>query len=293
MSTRMSIDSGESLHWVFSDLQFLQAGSDGMPLQNAVDDILEQGLPLRSVWLLGDIAYGTNAANLREATIVIPKQLARINAPVYYILGNHEIDCFWHTQIVMPPLYGQVRDNDQWHVPELDQFYFTETFDETLVVFMGDHIAKDGRWATSGGDCASEFYPYSASDYQQLRKTIVAHDGPVITASHYSLPGGQRPSKLLQELLPLPKNVRTHLYGHAHIGDLIWNKERPWQRENPIEGSDIRQYNISALEPERSPGSHSAILTLGTDGPMRLRIRCSQKKQWVEEFLLPASLKTL
>lgn len=289
----MNTDSGESLHWVFSDLQFLHAGSDGMPLQNAVDDILEQGLPLRSVWLLGDIAYGTNAASLREATMVIPKQLARVNAPVYYILGNHEIDYFWHTQIVMPPLYGQVRDNDQWHVPELDRFYFTETFDETLVVFMGDHIAKDGRWATSGGDCASEFYPYSAADYQQLRNKMAAHNGPVVMASHYALPGGQRASKLLRHLLPLPENVRTHLYGHAHIGDLIWNKERPWQRENPVEGSSIRQFNISALEPERSPGSHSAILTLGPNGPRRLRIRCSQKKQWVEEFLLPAPSETL
>lgn len=284
----MNANSGESLHWVFSDLQFLQAGSDGMALQNAVDDILEQALPLRSVWLLGDIAYGVNSENLQKATAVIPKQLSRINAPVYYILGNHEIDYFWQTQIVTPPLYGQVRGNSQWRVPELDSFHFSETFDETLVVFMGDHIAQDGKWASSSGDCRSEFYPWSGADYQRLRQQMAAHDGPVVIASHYALPGGQRPSKLLRHLLPLPENVKTHLHGHAHIGDLIWNKECPWQRDNPVEGSTIRQFNISALEPERSPGSHSAILALGPNGPRRLRIRCSQKKQWVEEFLLPA-----
>jgi hypothetical protein len=78
--------------------------------------------------------------------------------------------------------------------------------------------------------------------------------------------------------------VRLHLHGHAHIGDLVWNKENPWQRENPITGDARKQFNISALETARTPGSHSALLELYSDGAIKLRIRCHLEKKWVEEF---------
>ncbi len=47
-------------------------------------------------------------------------------------------------------------------------------------------------------------------------------------ASHYAFPGGQKPSALQAQLLPLPANVRALLRGHPHIGDLKWNKDDPW-----------------------------------------------------------------
>jgi hypothetical protein len=111
------------------------------------------------------------------------------------------------------------------------------------------------------------------------------HGGPVIIASHYALPGGQRPNARLAELLPLPPNVSLFLHGHAHIGDTVFNAENPWQRANPISGETRLQYNISALESWRSPGSHSAILDLVDGVPERLRIRCHEKQEWVEEFV--------
>lgn len=284
----------QTRHWIFSDLQFAQTKNNETALVAAVDDMCETGLPLDSVWLLGDIAYGVDAKKLERAAQIIPRQLERLGCPVYYVMGNHEMDFLRVTGQVSFPLHAQALVNPQWHVAEIDSFYFTEIFGNTLVVFMGDHAAKDGSWFVShGGVPKINSYPYSLEDYETLRRKISAYEGPVVVASHYALSGNQRPSPLLHYLLPLPKNVRAHLHGHAHIGDLVWNKENPWLRKNHIEGSNYHQFNISALEPERSPGSHSAILTLGTDGPIRLRIRCSKKKQWIEEFLLPASSKTL
>lgn len=277
-------------HWIFSDLQFAQEESDGTTLPKAVDDMLELELPLDSAWLLGDIAYGSDAEKLQHAARVIPAQLARLGVPVYYVMGNHEIDHLRTTKNVCFPLHEQALTNPQWHVAELDDFYFTEIFGDTLVVFMGDHAAKDGSWFISHGSSSNQkAYPHSPSAYEQLRKKIAAYGGPVVIASHYAF-AGQRPSELLNALLPLPANVMLHLHGHAHIGDMIWNKENPWQRNNPIKGSAIRQINISAMETERSPGSHSAILSLGPNGPERLRIRCSAEKRWTEDFTFPLPL---
>ncbi len=113
-------------------------------------------------------------------------------------------------------------------------------------------------------------------------------DGPVAIASHYALPGGQKPSGLMARLLPLPENVKLMLHGHAHIGDLVWNKDNPWQRDNPVEGHALRQFNISALETLRSPGSHSAVLGLSPSGLFSLRIRCHQERAWLDSFPLGA-----
>lgn len=279
----------ETQHWIFSDLQFGQDGSDGGTLARAVDDILGEGIKLDSAWLLGDIAYGPNPEIMHRAAEEIPAQMERLGVAVYYVMGNHEMDHLRGEGRVLFPLHAQARANPRWHAAAVDEFYFTENFGGTLVVFMGDHAAKDGSWLVShGGPSDAGVYPHTAGAYAALRKKIIEHGGPVVTASHYALDGGgQRPSELLDALLPLPANVTLHVHGHAHIGDTIWNKGNPWRRNNPIRDSAVRQINISAMEEERSPGSHSAVLTLGPQGPERLRIRCSGEKRWVEDYAFP------
>ena len=90
---------------------------------------------------------------------------------------------------------------------------------------------KDGSWWASYGEVYGDGYPYCSDSYDKLRSLICNYKGSIITASHYAFPGRQRPNDLIKQLFPLPGNVRFHLYVHAHIGDMVWNKECPWQRE--------------------------------------------------------------
>jgi hypothetical protein len=167
----------------------------------------------------------------------------------------------------------------------LEDFYFLRRFGNCLVVFLGDHAnPAGGWWTTHGGVRDGESYPHGASSYAALSRRLGEWDGPVIVASHYAFPGGQKPSPLQALLLPLPDNVRAVLHGHAHIGDLTWNKDDPWERLHAVTGQAFPQFNVSALEPDRSPGSHSALLEIRPTGAMTLHIRCHEKKEWVDRF---------
>ncbi len=264
----------------------------GKLLTAAVDDLLDLDLDLAATWCLGDALCGGEEAALEEVAAASIQQLARLDVPVCYVMGNHEMDLKRRHNLDRYPLYERARDHAQWHtMPTLSDFYFARRCFNTLVIFMGDHAAADGQWWTSHGriEDDAEAYPHTPPQYRALRDRIAAHQGPVLTVSHYAYPGGQRPSELMRRLLPLPGNVCLHMYGHAHIGDLVHNKEKPWQRDNPVENQALRQFNISALETRRSPGSHSAILEFGPQGPTRLRIRCHLERRWTETFdLTPA-----
>lgn len=271
--------------WVHSDLQLAKPEQAEVTLATAVDDLLELAIPLDAVWCLGDAHCGCNETELDAVAKINIAQLRRLNAPVYYVMGNHEMDLI-AGGVQRLPLHELASRDAKWHTAALDEFYFCAQFGEFLVVFMGDHAATDGSWWTQHSYANGENYPHTPDSYQNLRQLMQEHSGPVIIASHYALPGGQRPGPLMEQLLPLPENVVVHLHGHAHIGDLVWNKERPWQRENPITGDSRKQFNISALESVRSPGSHSALLELYANGAVALNIRCHLKKQWIEKFFI-------
>lgn len=160
---------------------------------------------------------------------------------------------------------------------------------DSLAVFMGDHAALDGEWFTTHGGVSGqtpERYPHGPESYTRLSQALADFGGPVVTAAHYALAGGQKPSGLMNRLLPLPANVKLVLHGHAHSGDLVWNKDNPWKRNNPVTGQALRQFNVSALESVRSPGSHSAVLEISPIGPASLRIRCHQKREWETTYPL-------
>lgn len=270
--------------WVHSDLQLAEPEEAEVILSTAVNDLLELDIPLDAVWCLGDAHCGTNEANLQTVAATNIAQLHRLQAPVYYVMGNHEMDLRGSKNILRYPLHDLAMDNSDWHMAALDEPYFCAEFNGFLAVLMSDHAAFDGSWWTSHGYINGERYPHTPDSYEKLRCLIRDYNGPVVIASHYAFPGGQRPSALMELLQPLPENVRLHLYGHAHIGDLVWNKERPWQRENPITDEKIKQFNISALESKRSPGSHSALMELHADGSVKLRIRCHLEKKWLDVF---------
>lgn len=283
-STEPRATDGVARIWVHSDLQLAEPKQAEVILSTAVDDLLELGISLDAVWCLGDAHCGTNEENLQLVAATNIAQLKRLNAPVYYVMGNHEMDLRNAKKVLRFPLYDLAVNNPDWHVTVLDELYFCAEFNGFLVVFLSDHAALDGSWWTAHGYVNGEGYPYLADSYERLRCLMRDHNGPVIMASHYAFPGGQRPSDLMKQFFPLPENFRLHLYGHAHIGDLVWNKEDPWVREHPITGQPQKQFNISALESLRSPGSHSALLELHADGAIEMRIRCHLEKKWVEYF---------
>lgn len=276
--------------WVISDIQQSEPADALGTLSAAVDDVLAERLEFDAVWCLGDALRGSDLGALEAVADIFIRQLARLNLPVCYLLGNHDVDLKRIDDADRHPLWERARAEANWHVAErLDDFFFARRIGGTLAVFMGDHAASGGEWFTTHGGVggrARERYPHDAASYARLSRAMAEFGGPVVVASHYALPGGQKPSGLMGRLLPLPANVKLVMHGHAHIGDLVWNKDNPWQRDNPVEGQALRQFNVSALETVRSPGSHSAVLEIDAGGPGSLRIRCHQKREWTETFAL-------
>jgi len=205
-------------------------------------------------------------------------------------MGNHDMDLRRTSHLNRFPLFERASQEANWHTAEkLEANFFARRMGNCLVFFLGDHADPEGSWFTTHGGVsgrAPQSYPHSPESYTQLSRAKGEYPGLVIVCSHYALPGGQKPSSLMAQMLPLPANVCLCLHGHAHIGDLVWNKANPWQRHNPVPGHQLNQINISALETTRSPGSHSAFLEIGLGGPIRLRIRCHVERKWVETFQL-------
>lgn len=276
--------------WVISDIQQSEPADALAMLSAAIDDILATRLKLDGVWCLGDALRGADEAALEQVADIFIRQLARLNLPVCYLLGNHDVDLKRASDKDRHPLWERARAEAGWHTMErLDDFFFARRVGSCLAVFMGDHAAPAGDWFTTHGGVSGrnpERYPHDQASYTRLSQAMAAFEGPVVIASHYALPGGQKPSGLMGRLLPLPANVKLVMHGHAHIGDLVWNKDNPWERNNPVSGHSIRQFNVSALESVRSPGSHSAILDIGPGGPIDLRIRCHQTRKWLDVFPL-------
>lgn len=274
--------------WVISDIQQSEPADAAATLAAAVDDILATEPELDAVWCLGDALRGAELGKLEEVADIFIRQLERLDRPVCYLLGNHDVDLKRLTDADRHPLRERALARPDWHVAgRLDDFFFARRIAGNLVIFMGDHGHAGGDWFTTHGGAsgrAPERYPHDEAAYTRLSRAMAEFAGPVIVASHYALPGGQKPSPLMARLLPLPDNVKLVMHGHAHIGDLVWNKLNPWQRNNPVEGQPLRQFNVSALETVRSPGSHSAVLEIDAGGPRALRIRCHQRREWAETF---------
>lgn len=274
--------------WMMSDLQLRSVQEAQTVLGQTVNDMQGLGLPLDAIWCLGDVLQGADLAGLEATAVEVVNTFEQLGLPVWFLMGNHDMD-LQRRHINRHPLYEAIQGRADWHSnPKLSDMHFTADWAGYRVHFLGDHAAEDGSWFTSHDKVAgnSALYPYGSEAFSCLKQQISDCGKPVLMASHYAFPGGPRWGQLHQALVPLPDNVRGAFFGHAHVGDPVWNPDAIWQRQFRIENQDITQYNISAVESIRSPGSHSAVLLAGSAGELELRVRCHLERDWVATFQL-------
>lgn len=273
--------------WLISDLQQSVPAQAERCMTCATADFLALGMPVDAVCYLGDSVEGHDEARLRAMTEMQLREMRKVASPVYYVPGNHDFDYFRHHQPVLTrmviPFIDRVREDPQWHVsPRMDALYFEADFGDFAVVFLPDHAAEDGAWFTSHGvvrgDAAA--YPYTYIDYRDLCAHIASLGKPVFTMSHYNLPGGNREAPLLEQLLPLPKNLFLHFCGHAHIGDKAWAGHNAHRKIAGVDDHAVVQVNVSSLEEGRGSAIRSVFLEWYEDGSAGVLFRNHSLRRW-------------
>lgn len=283
--------------WICSDLQQSQPDNARRCMTVAVDDILALGLPLDAVCYLGDATEGDDLAFLADMTAMQVAQFARLQTPVYYALGNHDFDCNWIGKpgdpLVMP-FYEAIRARPDWHtIPSLDQTHFSVDMGAFALMFLSDHGDPGGTWYTTMGEKrrSADAYPYGPDHFQAISEEIRALQKPVFTLSHYAFPGGNRPTPLMAQLLPLPENVRMHFYGHAHIGDDVFAGEDCFRKIACVNGQPIVQVDVASLENIRGNSIKSVLLETYADGDFCVLFRNHSAGCWDEAYWAGAPQK--
>lgn len=271
--------------WLISDLQQSVPRQAEDCMTRAVADFLDLGMPVDAVCYLGDSVEGHDLARIRAMTAMQIRELAKIPAPVYYAPGNHDFDYFRRVQPerMVIPFIDEVRRHPQWRLaPSMTDMAFAADFGPFAVVFLPDHAAPDGSWFTSHGVIRGdvEAYPYTYDDWRDLAADIGRMGKPVITMSHYNLPGGNREAPLYGYLLPLPENILLHVYGHAHIGDAAWAGVNCHRKLCGVDGHTVVQANIASLECYRGSAIRSAFLEYYDDGSVGILFRNHSLLRW-------------
>lgn len=278
--------------WLISDLQQSQPAEARRCLSAALDDFVSLDLPPEQIWYLGDAVEGNRLDLLEEMAGMQVEKLSALRAPVRYVLGNHDFDHLRdnHFESQRHALFRDaVLKVPGWKTIEpIDQFYYFDTIGPFTILFLSDHADPAGRWYTTHGEVRgdSASYPYTAADYQNLRDQIARIQGPVITCSHYAFAGGNRPSDLMDQMFPLPANLRLHLYAHAHIGDAAWAGKDLYRKIACIDNHPIIQADIASLEDTRGSAIRSAVLEIYEDDSLALYFRNHSTRRWEDLLVL-------
>jgi len=276
--------------WIFSDLQQVLPDMAEDCLLRALKDMNSLDAGLSHLWYLGDAMEGKDPERVDAMTRMQVDHLSTLGLPLRFVMGNHDLDC---TTPLPPgstpvlPVWEAFRKVNGWKTTKTPQeFYFTESYGETLTVFLSDHVAADNRWFATqqgvrGEDPAS--YPWTLADYQRLRDDIASWPGPVILAGHYAFPGGARgapPDGLLTRLLPLPDNVQLIFHGHSHVGDWAYGKEKTFQNICTVDWHKTPQINVSSLDRTRGSQSRSVVLDIYKNHTLGVFFRDHEDKKW-------------
>jgi len=280
--------------WVFSDLQQSVPAEARRCLTAAVEDFGGLGLAVEQIWYLGDAVEGARLDHLEEMAAMQVEALSAFGAPVRYVLGNHDFDLLTRDQGASgrtAVFRDAVQKTPGWRTTEsIESFYFIGRIGEFTVCFLSDHADAQGRWISTHGTVHGDqrLYPHNAQAYQHVRDELAAAPGPVIICSHYAFAGGNRPSELHNLMLPLPGNVRLHLYGHAHIGDAVWAGKDLYRKIAAVDDHPIIQCDIASLEDGRGSAIRSTVLEIYKDRSLGLFFRNHSTRRWEEHLLLDA-----
>jgi len=286
--------------WLISDLQQHDPVKSEAGLRTALIDYRGLDMACDAIWYLGDAIEGTELPSLERMSELHVQYLQPLGTPLRYVMGNHDLDLFRNrleNQVpVQPerdfPFLQTLRSVPGWRTTDaLEQFYFVEDLGDFAVVFFSDHACSQGSWWTTHGALRgdTEAYPHTGEAYREVREQIAAMGKPVITAAHYALAGGARPSELLNQLLPLPDNVRLHIHGHSHIGDRVWGGKDCFRKVACVDFQSIPQVNISSLENDRGSAVRSAFLEIYEDFTLGIWFRNHQEKTWEEAYFSGSS----
>ncbi len=278
--------------WIISDLQQSNPEYAKECLDISMKDYKQMGSPADMIWYLGDSIEGSNLEHLQKMTQMQEQAFEATDLPLCYVIGNHDFDYTRNIKNVpFPtiPFFEMVKAHEGWHTStSYTEPYFKVPLGNFMVYFFSDHIAEDMSWLVSHGGVhgATEQYPYMGL-YAQIREEIASEKRPVITASHYAYPGGNREAYLMSKLFPLPENVKIHFYGHAHIGDYKWAKEHAYRRISWADWHDIPQINVSSFEHIRGQKCRSVFLHIYEDDSMGIFFR-NHDDQMFSEVYFPA-----
>ena len=288
--------SAKRRFWVFSDLQQHDPENARRCMHAGVEDFLSLELPVDAACYLGDSTESADLPHLREMADMQVEELARVDAPVWYVMGNHEFD-FQRWSTPPPagrteiPMRDRVLREPQWHTTaSVRDWLLVADFGGVALALFSDHAAEDGSWIAvhGGAHGASGPVPYPDPDAPaRARAKIAALGKPVFTMSHYAFPGGNRASDLMALLRPLPPNVVAHFYGHCHIGDFKWGGQDCLRQISGIDGSAVTQFDVASLENRRGNAVRSAILEWYGGASYGVFFRDHTAHRWEKAFVAP------
>jgi hypothetical protein len=278
--------------WVISDLQQSAPAEAERCLSTAVTDFRALDLPPEQIWYLGDAVEGRHLAHLERMAAMQVDVLLSFGVPLRYVLGNHDFD-FLREDRGASGRTAIFRDAvlkvPTWRTTEsIESFYFIDSIGQYTVLFLSDHAHPRNRWASTHGQVHVDpaLYPHDASAYRAVRDRLAAVNGPVISCAHYAFAGGNRPSPLLNQMLPLPPNLRLHLYGHAHIGDAVWAGKDLYRKIAGVDDHPLIQCDVASLEDGRGSAIRSAVLEIYRHGSLGLYFRNHSAARWEESLVL-------
>jgi hypothetical protein len=280
--------------WVFSDLQQSIPAEARRCLSTALEDFQALALPIEQIWYLGDAVEGTRLDHLEEMAAMQVEALSAFDVPLKYVLGNHDFDYLTHERAASGHtaiFRDAVLRTPGWRTTDaIESFYFFDRLGDFTLCFLSDHADPLGRWISTHGQVHGDasLYPHDAAAYQRLRDRIAGAPGPVITCSHYAFAGGNRPSALHDQMLPLPANIRLHLYGHAHIGDAVWAGKDLYRKIASVDNHALIQCDVASLEDGRGSATRSLLLEIYHDQSLGLFFRNHSTRRWEESLLLDA-----
>ena len=258
-----------------------------------VADFLSLRLPVDAVCYLGDATEGADHAHLREMSDMQVEALSQVDAPIWYVMGNHELDFHRFSGergAVTVPFRERILREGQWRTtPTVRDWLLVADFGDLAVALFSDHAAPDGSWfAIHGGasDGAGHRIDYPDPGAPgRVRAALAALDKPVFTMSHYAFPGGNRASALQGALLPLPPSVVAHFYGHCHIGDAHWGGPDCLRQISGIDGTALTQFDVASLENRRGNAVRSALVEWYGGSGYGVFFRNHTVRRWEKTFV--------